>query len=145
MKKTHVVIHHSATKDTGTVSWGAIRKYHVEVNGWSDIGYHLGVELVGEHYEMMLGRDFDANGAHCYQGGMNVKGLGVCFVGDFDAAPPANEMLVFAARHLRRIMHDLGIPADLAHVLRHGDLAPKTCPGKLFPFAAFLALLQSEA
>jgi N-acetylmuramoyl-L-alanine amidase len=143
MKKTHVLLHHSATADSGTVSWGAIRRYHVETNGWAEIGYNLGCELVGDHYEMMLGRDFDAKGAHCYQAEMNVKALGVCFVGDFDKAAPANEMLVFAARKLRPIMASLGIPANRAHVLRHSDYAPKTCPGILFPYAAFLGLLQT--
>ena len=142
MKKTHVVVHHSATADSGSVSWGAIRRYHIETNGWKDIGYHLGVELVGDHYEVMLGRGFDENGAHCYQEGMNVKALGVCFVGNYDLAPPPNEMLVFAAYQLRRIMKDLGIPADVGHVHKHSDFAPKTCPGALFPFAAFLGLLK---
>ena len=145
MIKTDVVIHHSATADSASVSWGAIRRYHVETNGWKDIGYHLGVELVGDHYEVMLGRGFNEDGAHCYQAGMNRYGLGVCFVGNFDLAPPPAEMLVFAARHIRRIMDSLDIPADVEHVHRHSEFAPKTCPGKLFPFAAFLALLQSEA
>lgn len=138
------MIHHSATKDSGTVSWGAIRRFHVETNGWSDIGYHLGVELVGDHYEVMLGRAFDRDGAHCYQDAMNTKALGVCFVGDYDAAPPPNEMLVFAAMKLRPIMRDLGISADAEHVRRHGQHAPKTCPGTLFPFDAFLALLAVD-
>ena len=142
MKKTHVVIHHSATKDSGSVSWGAIRRYHIETNGWRDVGYHLGVELVGDHYEVMLGLGVDDMGAHCYQEGMNVKSLGVCFVGNYDEAPPPNEMLVFAASHLRRIMFDLGIPADEAHVHKHSEFAPKSCPGTLFPFSAFLALLN---
>lgn len=143
MKKTHILIHHSATADSGSVSWGAIRKYHVETNGWKDVGYHLGVELVGEHYEVMLGRAFDEDGAHCYQDGMNVKSLGVCFVGEFDVVPPPPEMLVYAARRLRSIMHDLGIPADTEHVQMHRQHAPKTCPGTAFPFAAFLSLLQT--
>ena len=144
MRKTHIMIHHSATRDSETVSWGAIRRYHIETMGWKDIGYHLGVELVGDHYEVMLGRDLEANGAHCYQDGMNVKALGVCFVGNFDKVAPPSEMLVFAARKLRPIMKRLSIPANSTNVVRHGAYAPKTCPGILFPFAAFIALLQTE-
>ncbi len=143
MKKTHILLHHSATADSASVSWGAIRKYHVETNGWKDIGYHLGVEKIGEHYEMLLGRAFDEDGAHCYQDDMNRIALGVCFVGEFDVTPPPSDMLTFAARHLRSIMKDLGIPADAEHVQMHRQHAPKTCPGTSFPFDAFLALLKA--
>jgi len=37
--KTHVVIHHSLTKDGQAVSWGAIERFHRETQGWSDVGY----------------------------------------------------------------------------------------------------------
>lgn len=143
MRKTHIVLHHSLTADSGTVSWGAIRKYHVETNGWVDVGYQLAVELVGDHYEVMLGRAIDEDGAHCYQDLMNRIGLGVCFVGNFDLAPPPAAMLKYAARHLRSIMGNLGIPADEAHVRMHRQHATyKTCPGTKFPYSEFLRMLR---
>ena len=147
MRKTHVVLHHSATKDTGTLSWPAIRFFHVGVKGWLDIGYHIGIEWHGDkddgHYEVMLGRPLDADGAHCPQGDMNRHAIGVCFVGDYDLYAPPVEMLQCAAKHLRPIMDALGIPADMDHVHAHRHFNPdKTCPGAQFSTRQLLDLLR---
>jgi len=145
MNKTHVVIHHSLTADTSTVSWDAIRRYHMEQLGWSDIGYHLGIELVGTRYEVLMGRPLDANGAHCKEARMNIIGLGVCFIGNFDLAPPPPAMLHEGAKHLSAIMRTLSIPIDRAHVHPHTEFAPyKTCPGTQFPLDSFIALLRAS-
>ena len=146
MNKTHVVIHHSATADSGTVSWNAIRRYHKSL-GWRDIGYHLGIELITDgagqsHYEALLGRPILDDGAHCYQWGMNKVGLGVVFVGDYDAAPPPEEMLLFAAPHVKSIMDVFNIPANRHYVLGHREFAPKTCPGKHFDLDKFARMLR---
>lgn len=141
--KSHVVVHHSATKDSGSVSVSAIRRYHVETNGWLDIGYHFLVEEVNGHYEWIAGRAIDESGAHCYQQGMNRKGLGVCFIGNYDDAPPPLAMMQFAARHLQPLLELLGIPLDREHIHPHNEFATyKSCPGKSFPLDRFITLLE---
>jgi Negative regulator of beta-lactamase expression len=126
-----IIIHHSATKDSGTVSWGAIRRYHIKECGWSDIGYHFGIELVSDvvasAYEILVGRSLSLAGAHTT--GHNANSIGICMVGDFDAAPPPQEQL----EKLRLLIRELKlIFPSIAKIAFHRDYANKTCPGKLF-------------
>lgn len=134
MKPTRIIIHHSLTKDGATVSWDAIRWYHVHSNGWNDIGYHLGVELIGGRYEVLLGRMLDQIGGHTY--GQNADSIGICCVGNFDLAPPPPAQLDLLVRLVRSLCVLLEIPP--ARVFRHSDFAAKSCPGKLFPWAEFI-------
>jgi N-acetylmuramoyl-L-alanine amidase len=129
---SHIVIHHSLTKDSGSVSWGAIRKYHVEVNKWKDIGYHFGVELVGDGYEVLVGRPETSEGAACYQQGMNKRGIQVCCVGDYDSVAPPDKMLeILVDRLLIPLCFRYSIVP--ANIQGHEVYATyKSCPGKLF-------------
>jgi hypothetical protein len=96
MKPTHIVIHHSLTDDSRSVSWEAIRKYHLQ-QGWHGIGYHYGIELVSDHYELFNGRKPDQIGAHCKEGGMNGCSLGICLVGNYDHIRPPDQALALLA------------------------------------------------
>lgn len=141
--KTHLVVHHSLTNDGSTVSAQAIRQYHVETNGWRDVGYHLLVELIGDRYEMLIGRPLNSRAAAAHQKQMNRLGVHVCFIGNFDAAKPPVEMLRFAAPHLYDICDILRIPIDRDWIIGHREVAAyKSCPGKLFDMDAFVRLLR---
>jgi hypothetical protein len=89
LKVRGIVVHVSAS------TWGdakAIRSWHVEGNGWADIGYHgvilNGVRTYRAAYAVALdgkiepGRPEGQQGAHCKAGGMNAVSLGVCCVGN---------------------------------------------------------------
>lgn len=124
-----VIIHHSATQDTGTLSWDAIRRYHVEHNGWSDIGYHAGIEQVQGHPVCLFGRPDVLPGAHTI--GENGRSLGFVFVGDYDVVEPSHVILRTAARRvLAPWLLRFGLRPD--HVVPHSDFAYKTCPGSRF-------------
>lgn len=125
------MLHHSLTKDGATVSWPAIRRYHKETMGWKDVGYHLGVELAGSHYEALVGRSLFEDGAHCKQGEMNRKAIGICLVGNFDkATPPAAQMEVLRDRLLLPLMRGFDIPPS--KIVFHREYASyKSCPGTM--------------
>lgn len=140
MIPTHIILHHSLTKDSETVSWQAIRKYHVGELGWSDIGYHFGIELINERYEIICGRPMNAVGAHCYQEGMNRKSIGICMVGNFDEIEPNVKQMAALKNLLKALMEVAGIPKENIHM--HREFAQyKSCPGTKFPFEALIASL----
>jgi N-acetylmuramoyl-L-alanine amidase len=137
MKPEYIIIHHSLTEDGQTVSWGAIRNYHL-AQGWNDIGYHYGIELIGGHYEILFGRMPDLVGAHCKQEDMNRRSLGICLVGNFDLAPPPAMALKLLTVLVKSLQNTWVIPTS--NVKRHSDYATyKSCPGKLFPWKEFIA------
>ena len=136
MTPTEIIIHHSLTKDSGTVNWGAIRKYHTDPKpvgmGMTSIGYHLGIELVQSgdnlYYESLMGRVWDAEGGHTI--GHNDKSLGICFIGNYDEEDPTEQMLITGAKVIRLWMRLFNIQRD--SIFPHRDFADKTCPGTKF-------------
>lgn len=149
MVPNKIIVHHSFTKDSGTVSWLAIRKYHMtpEAQGgpvggpWKDIGYHAGIELVQtgdiSSYEILMGRPWDMPGAHTV--GENSVSLGVCFVGNYDEVEPPKEILVVGAKLLRFWLLMFGLtPSD---IYRHSQFNPKSCPGTKFDMKRLIDLI----
>jgi len=150
-----IILHHSLTKDSGTVSWGAIRRYHVTPEddhsifpdgglGMRDIGYHAGVELVQSgpelYYEVLMGRPWDAPGGHTK--GQNQTSLGICFIGDFDIREPPEGQLIAGARIVALWMRLFAIP--IGEIYRHADFASKSCPGKMFDLPGFKKIVADE-
>lgn len=81
MNPKAIIIHCSASPDNPTRNdTETIRKYHKK-KGWSDIGYHYLVEMVNGTWQVIKGRPDNVPGAHCRDGGMNSKSLGICLVG----------------------------------------------------------------
>jgi len=135
---THIVLHHSLTPDSQTVSWNAIRRFHMTDPAYlfTDIGYHFGVELIGDYYEVLVGRDLDQVGAHCKEQGMNKKAIAICAIGNYDIISPPPLLWARALRLTHSLQTEFGIPTS--QVIGHRETgAPKTCPGKLWDMAEF--------
>lgn len=132
-----IVIHHSATPDSPAKNWDAIRRYHIEVNGWRDVGYHFGVELVGGEYQILGGRPVHEMGAHT--AGYNDL-IGICLVGDFDKAPPPDDALHRLFCLVLGLLVAFNLSPDTVYF--HSDYSAKSCPGKHFPKSEFIRRLQ---
>jgi hypothetical protein len=144
MKPSEIVIHHSAGEDRPDLQWNEIRAWHTQQPpdglGFSDIGYHAGIEFVELSEEILMGRPWDKKGAHCL--GHNQISLGLCFVGDFNKYAPRPAALKTGARIVALWIRLFGIP--LGKIYRHDSLNATDCPGRLFDLTAFLNLIQEE-
>lgn len=130
-KPKRIILHHSLTKDSDTVSWGAIREYHKGL-GWSDIGYHFGLENLRGQIEIVMGRMPDQTGAHC--GGHNTGSIGICFVGNFDVDPVPKSSWDIGVKLCKFLVREYGIK----DIRGHHDYNPgKSCPGKNFNVGQF--------
>lgn len=161
-KPKWIVIHHSAGADGKTRDWDGIRKYHMswryrgeiisevqyenlkaqgKTEGleapWKDVGYHFGIELIGNKIEVMTGRKIGSIGAHAQ--GFNARSVGICCVDNYDLMAPTNELLFIVSSLCRQLQIEYDIPRD--QVIGHRETYPmlnppeapkKSCPGKLF-------------
>jgi len=146
MPWSHIIVHHSWTRDTPSLSLDAIRRYHVETNGWSDIGYHWVVELVQKRFEVIMGRPLTRTGAHAIELDMNHRAIGICLVGKFDNHVPPAGLLDKTEQLILWLQATYKIPGQ--NILGHRDVGMmagydwqqdqyKSCPGASFPLQEF--------
>lgn len=76
MKVKRIILHATATPPDRDVTAAEIRRWHVEGNGWSDIGYHYVIRRDGT---LEKGRPDNVPGAHV--AGHNHDSLGVALAG----------------------------------------------------------------
>ncbi len=148
------IVHHTAGTNNYTAAQAAaivrgIEVYHVEGNGWNDIGYNFLVDRFGTVYEGRAGGlTRNVIGAHAE--GFNTGSVGVALIGNFQTAQPT-------AAQQEALVKLLAWRLDLAHVdplatvalasrgnakyragkvvvLRtisgHRDTGPSECPGR---------------
>lgn len=77
MRKINKIVVHCADTPKGKkFDIKDIRQWHVEENGWSDVGYHFVVLLDGT---IQVGRNIETPGAHVKNN--NKDSIGICYIG----------------------------------------------------------------
>jgi N-acetylmuramoyl-L-alanine amidase len=114
-----LVVHCSDSQDSVDIGVKQIRRWHVEDNGWSDIGYHYVIRRDGR---IERGRQDDTPGAHVR--GHNSDSIGICVVGRTNFDTRQTQALYGLLRGLME-KYDLGVEDVWGHYeLDDG----KTCP-----------------
>ena len=119
-----IFIHCSATPEGRDVKTETIKSWHVKGNGWSDIGYHLVIELDGAVKE---GRPMHRSGAGVR--GHNAHSIHVCYIGGMDKDKNAKDTRTDAQRSsLDKVIENLKMDHPTASVHGHNEFAAKACP-----------------
>ena len=153
------VVHHTGSGESATYAAAdvpamlrAMQAFHMDANGWHDLGYNFVVDRFGRVWE---GRDGGVDtltvGAHAY--GMNTGSVGVAVLGDFTSAAPSPEA-VDAVGHLigwklfrhgadparngtmlprDTARYSAGLAVSLPRIVGHQDVNFTGCPGNLEP------------
>ena len=91
---THLIIHHSAANTVSTDYAAVVRTYwdwHVNGNGWDDIGYNWLVDPNGVLYKGRAWKsETEENILGAHNSGKNSGTSGICFIGNYVSDIPSN-------------------------------------------------------
>ena len=122
---TEIIIHCTGTVPSNGTTVEAVRKYHKEVNGWKDIGYHYLIYIDGSIHQ---GRPIDQIGAHCKN--HNTGTIGICYVGGKNAEGKlVDTRTVAQIAALRNLVKSLKtVFPTIKKVSGHNQYSSKPCP-----------------
>ena len=128
-KKTDsIIIHCAATKASMDIGYKEIRKWHVENNGWDDVGYHF---IIRRNGQLEKARPEGYSGAHAPS--HNGRSIGICLVGGMaeDGSAENNFTLeqFLTLKDLVNMIMDKY--SDITEILGHCDVQENkpNCPG----------------
>jgi len=120
----YIVIHCAATKSKMDIGADEIKKWHVNDNGWRDIGYHV---VIRRNATVEHGRVLDDSVAHAK--GYNHKSIGLCMVGGMaDDGSAEDNFTDQQWTALSAKIKDLLVSYPGADVIGHNEISEKECP-----------------
>jgi N-acetylmuramoyl-L-alanine amidase len=130
--KDMIIVHCSDTYTAMDVGAKEIRDWHVNGNGWSDIGYNYVIRRNGK---LESGRDLDGDGnvdeeTGAHARGFNTRSIGICLIGGkgLDDKPESN-FTYDQYSTLEILVNNLKRKYGIKRIVGHCDLdSRKTCP-----------------
>jgi hypothetical protein len=149
-------VHHTVNNNTYSAAdvpamLRAIQTYHMDTQGWDDIGYNFIVDRFGHVWEARAGgTDRAVIGAHA--AGFNTGSTGVSVLGDFSTEAPSSAAVAAVGRLLgwKLPLHGVdprgsnvftsggsnkypeGTRVTLANISGHKDVGETACPARLY-------------
>lgn len=121
-----IIVHCAYTPEGREHDVEDIRRWHVQGNGWADIGYHFVIKLDGT---IQKGRPIEKIGAHCK--GQNQGSIGVCYIGGManDGHTPKDTRTDAQKAALVELIKSLKVSFG-SHIKVHGhnEFSTKACP-----------------
>lgn len=130
-----IIIHCSATRpgwmlhNTFEEQVAEIKRWHVQDEGWDDIGYHF---VISRRGEVAKGREVSVQGAHCKAQGKNKHTIGICLLGGHggDADDEyfdhfTTEQAVAKDRLIAKLRKEY---PTIINVAGHNEYANRACP-----------------
>ena len=120
----YLVVHCSATKPSMDIGLREIKRWHVDDNGWRDVGYHY---IIRRNGEVELGRSNRDTGAHA--AGYNHKSVSLCMVGGMAEDNSAeNNFTAQQWTALLDLVKQIKVDYPEANVIGHNEISKKECP-----------------
>lgn len=132
MRKINKIIVHHTESPGGDVEF--VRHIHVDINKWSDVGYHFvitngkshGSWNAGGDGEIQEGRPMERMGAHAK--GANKGSVGISLVGTFDETEPTSKQVASVCGLIATLCNKFNLDPR-SDVLGHRDVGNTDCPG----------------
>lgn len=125
-----MAIHHTAVPSSDGNLYATMRgmqNYHMNNNGWCDIGYHF---VVAQSGEILQGRSrTNRPGAHV--GNQNAGNVGISLIGNYSSANPPQIQVNQAGAIVRWVHHAHDVPLNRTAIKGHREWPGQTtsCPG----------------
>ena len=127
-KTDSIIIHCAATKKSMDIGYKEIREWHVDQNGWDDVGYHY---IIRRNGKLEKARPEEYSGAHAPS--HNSRSIGICLVGGMaDDGGPENNFTLEQFLTLKDLVNMvMNKYSDITEVLGHCDVQDNkpNCPG----------------
>lgn len=119
-----IIVHCSATEAGKDFKAADIRRWHIEGNGWKDIGYHYVIDIDGT---IEVGRPIDQAGAHTTN--HNKTTIGICYVGGLWNGKPKDTRTLKQQAAMVQLIRSLKVCfPTIKKVSGHRDYSNKACP-----------------